>query len=99
MNETNETLDRRHALTTAVTIAREAGGLLMDGFGREKQIERKSSALDWVTQFDKASEELIVGRLLLESGADLRYVGTACPKTEFSKLDADWLEAHGVHVE
>ncbi|MCW5846462.1 MAG: inositol monophosphatase [Anaerolineae bacterium] len=63
MNETNETLDRRHALTTAVTIAREAGGLLMDGFGREKQIERKSSALDWVTQFDKASEELIVGRL------------------------------------
>ncbi len=63
MNETNDIFDARQALTTAVAIAREAGALLMDGFGREKEIERKSSALDWVTQFDKASEELIVGRL------------------------------------
>ena len=63
MTELQQEFDRRQALATAVAIAREAGALLMDGFGREKQIERKSSALDWVTQFDKASEELIVGRL------------------------------------
>ena len=43
--------------------------------------------------------ELIVGRLLKESGADLRYVGTACPKTRWNAGDADWLAAHGVHVE
>jgi len=43
--------------------------------------------------------ELIVGRLLKESGADLRYVGTACPRTPWSEADADWLTAHGVHVE
>jgi chlorophyllide a reductase subunit Y len=43
--------------------------------------------------------ELIVGRLLKESGADLRYVGTACPKTRWNAEDADWLAAHGVHVE
>lgn len=43
--------------------------------------------------------ELIVGRLLRESGADLRYVGTACPKTPWNARDAEWLEAHGVHVE
>ena len=43
--------------------------------------------------------ELIVGRLLVESGADLRYVGTACPRTRFSEADRDWLEAHGVHVQ
>ena len=43
--------------------------------------------------------ELLVGRLLIESGADLRYVGTACPKTKWSADDADWLEAHGVHVQ
>jgi chlorophyllide a reductase subunit Y len=43
--------------------------------------------------------ELIVGRLLKESGADLRYVGTACPKTKWNEGDADWLQAHGVHVE
>jgi len=43
--------------------------------------------------------ELLVGRLLVESGADLRYVGTACPKTPYSKDDAEWLRAHGVHVQ
>ena len=42
--------------------------------------------------------ELIVARLLVECGADLRYVGTACPKTRWSQEDADWLEAHGVLV-
>ncbi|MEQ8858867.1 MAG: chlorophyllide a reductase subunit Y [Pseudomonadales bacterium] len=42
--------------------------------------------------------ELLVGRLLVESGADLRYVGTACPKTPHSETDREWLEAHGVHV-
>jgi chlorophyllide a reductase subunit Y len=42
--------------------------------------------------------ELLVGRLLVESGADLRYVGTACAKSRFSEADRDWLEAHGVMV-
>lgn len=43
--------------------------------------------------------ELLVGRLLVESGADLRYVGTACPRTAWSEADRDWLEARGVHVQ
>lgn len=42
--------------------------------------------------------ELIVGRLLVESGADLRYVGTACPRTPWSADDHAWLTAHGVEV-
>ncbi|MEM9693447.1 MAG: chlorophyllide a reductase subunit Y [Myxococcota bacterium] len=42
--------------------------------------------------------ELIVGRLLVEAGADLRYVGTACPRTPWSEADCAWLEQHGVHV-
>ena len=42
--------------------------------------------------------ELIVGRLLVESGADLRYVGTACPRTPCSEADLEWLQAHGVEV-
>jgi chlorophyllide a reductase subunit Y len=42
--------------------------------------------------------ELIVARLLVESGADLRYVGTACPRTPWSERDCDWLEQHGVEV-
>jgi chlorophyllide a reductase subunit Y len=43
--------------------------------------------------------ELLVGRLLVESGADLRYVGTACPRTRWSEPDRDWLEAKGVRVQ
>ncbi|MGU3540979.1 chlorophyllide a reductase subunit Y [Methylobacterium sp. A54F] len=42
--------------------------------------------------------ELLVGRLLVESGADLRYVGTACPRTAHSEADLDWLESRGVQV-
>jgi chlorophyllide a reductase subunit Y len=43
--------------------------------------------------------ELLVARLLIESGADVRYVGTACPKTPWSAADLDWLEAKGVQVQ
>ncbi|WP_315810498.1 chlorophyllide a reductase subunit Y [Bradyrhizobium sp. SZCCHNR3107] len=43
--------------------------------------------------------ELLVGRLLVESGADLRYVGTACPRTRWSEADCAWLESRGVRVQ
>jgi len=43
--------------------------------------------------------ELLVGRLLVEAGAQLHYVGTACPKTPHNELDAAWLQAHGVEVQ
>ena len=42
--------------------------------------------------------ELLVARLLIESGADVPYVGTACPRTQWSEADADWLRAHGATV-
>lgn len=42
--------------------------------------------------------ELLVARLLIESGADVPYVGTACPKTPWSAADADWLRSKGVTV-
>jgi chlorophyllide a reductase subunit Y len=43
--------------------------------------------------------ELLVARLLVESGADVRYVGTACPKTRWSDPDREWLEAKGVQIQ
>ncbi len=43
--------------------------------------------------------ELLVARLLIESGADVPYVGTACPRTRWSDPDREWLMAKGVHVE
>jgi chlorophyllide a reductase subunit Y len=42
--------------------------------------------------------ELLVARLLVESGADVRYVGTACPSTPWSAVDRDWLAAKGITV-
>ncbi|MEO1539822.1 MAG: chlorophyllide a reductase subunit Y [Pseudomonadota bacterium] len=42
--------------------------------------------------------ELLVARLLIESGANVPYVGTAAPKTRWSEADRDWLEAHGATV-
>lgn len=42
--------------------------------------------------------ELLVARLLVESGADLRYVGTACPRTKWSEPDREWLESKGIKV-
>jgi chlorophyllide a reductase subunit Y len=42
--------------------------------------------------------ELLVARLLIESGARVPYVGTACHKTPQSEADRDWLEAHGAKV-
>ena len=43
--------------------------------------------------------ELLVGRLLIEAGADLRYVGTACPRTRWSDADRIWLESKGVQIQ
>lgn len=43
--------------------------------------------------------ELLVARLLIESGAEVPYVGTACPRTPWSAPDAEWLAARGCHVQ
>jgi chlorophyllide a reductase subunit Y len=42
--------------------------------------------------------ELLVARLLIESGADVAYVGTACARNEWSEPDRAWLESKGVAV-
>jgi 3,8-divinyl chlorophyllide a/chlorophyllide a reductase subunit Y len=43
--------------------------------------------------------ELLVARLLVESGAHVPYVGTACPRTPWSESDRVWLEERGTHVQ
>ncbi len=42
--------------------------------------------------------ELLVARLLIESGAEVPYVGTACARNEWSQADREWLEARGCVV-
>lgn len=43
--------------------------------------------------------ELLVARLLIESGAEVPYVGSACPATPWSAPDLEWLKARGVRVQ
>lgn len=52
-----------------------------------------------ITMSGYEGSELLVARLLVESGADVRYVGTACPRTPYSDADRQWLEARGVHIQ
>lgn len=42
--------------------------------------------------------ELLAARLLVESGADVRYVGTACARNAWSDADREWLKAKGIRV-
>ena len=42
--------------------------------------------------------ELLVARLLIESGLTVKYVGTACPRTKQSMVDEEWLKQKGVSV-
>jgi chlorophyllide a reductase subunit Y len=52
-----------------------------------------------VTVSGYEGSELLVARLLVECGAEVPYVGTACPRTPWSQHDREWLESKGVHVE
>lgn len=51
-----------------------------------------------VTLSGYEGSELLVARLLVECGADVRYVGTACPRTPWSEPDRVWLADRGVEV-
>jgi chlorophyllide a reductase subunit Y len=52
-----------------------------------------------ITMSGYEGSELLVARLLVESGADVRYVGSACPSTPWSEEDRQWLQAKGVQVQ
>jgi len=54
--------------------------------------------LGTITLSGYEGSELLVARLLIESGADVPYVGTACPRTPWNADDQEWLEARGVKV-
>lgn len=52
-----------------------------------------------VTVSGYEGSELLVARVLVEAGAEVPYVGTACPRTPWSEPDREWLAARGVHVQ
>lgn len=55
--------DLEHARRIAEEIARDAGAILMQGWGTRPAVEFKSDDIDLVTEFDRRSEALIVSRL------------------------------------
>jgi chlorophyllide a reductase subunit Y len=64
-----------------------------------KQSLARSPIKGRITVSGYEGSELLVARLLIESGAEVPYVGTACPKTPWSESDCQWLEAHGTTVQ
>ena len=57
---------------------------------------RQAPIVGTITLSGYEGSELLVARLLIESGADVPYVGTACASTAMESADdAAWLEAHG----
>jgi 3,8-divinyl chlorophyllide a/chlorophyllide a reductase subunit Y len=59
----------------------------------------KSPIRGRITVSGYEGSELLVARLLVESGAEVPYVGSACPQTPWSAPDLAWLQARGVHVQ
>lgn len=66
--------------------------------GQIKEIIKANPINARVTLSGYEGSELLVARLLVECGADLRYVGTACAATAWSADDRAWLENRGVEV-
>lgn len=64
-----------------------------------REVLASSSINGRITLSGYEGSELLVGRLLIECGADLKYVGSACPATPWNRVDADWLRSKGVQVQ
>jgi chlorophyllide a reductase subunit Y len=76
-----------------IDVARNQALTQMRGLLMQKPISGR------ITLSGYEGSELLVGRLLIECGADLRYVGSACPATEWNAHDIEWLKAKGVQVQ
>ena len=55
--------DLQHARLVAEDVARDAGRLLLEGWGTRPSVEFKSEDINLVTEFDRRSEALVVSRL------------------------------------
>ena len=81
----------------------EAGGTIPYRRGVRPRATRAALAANRldsrITLSGYEGSELLVARLLIEAGATIPYVGTACPRTPWSDADRDWLEARGTHVQ
>jgi myo-inositol-1(or 4)-monophosphatase len=87
---------------TVIEIARTAGAVLRDGLHSTRRIERKSAAIDLVTDIDLASEQVILAglrehfpghRVVTEEAGDDQLQSTYC--WVIDPLDGTTNYAHG----
>jgi 3,8-divinyl chlorophyllide a/chlorophyllide a reductase subunit Y len=87
------------AIGAAYNVAPEAIAAAQNAFGPAIKAALAANPIKGrITLSGYEGSELLVARLLIESGADVQYVGTALPRTEWSEPDRAWLEAKGVAV-
>jgi 3,8-divinyl chlorophyllide a/chlorophyllide a reductase subunit Y len=87
------------AIGAAYNVAPEAIAAAQNAFGPAIKGALAANPIKGrITLSGYEGSELLVARLLIESGADVQYVGTACARTEWSEPDRAWLEAKGVAV-
>ncbi|AWB48048.1 chlorophyllide a reductase subunit Y [Gemmobacter aquarius] len=93
------TMDWLAAIGDAYGVAADRVAAAQNGFGEAiKQALADNPVKGRITLSGYEGSELLVARLLIESGADVAYVGTACARNEWSEPDRAWLEAKGVAV-
>jgi len=94
------TVDWLKAVGEAAGIDAESVGRAVDAAATRVKGVLESSPMKGTIQISGyEGSELLVARLLIEAGAEVPYVGTALPETEWSAPDLAWLEAHGCHVQ
>jgi 3,8-divinyl chlorophyllide a/chlorophyllide a reductase subunit Y len=87
------------AIGAAYNVAPEAIAAAQNAFGPAIKVALAANPIKGrITLSGYEGSELLVARLLIESGADVQYVGTACARSDWSEPDRAWLEAKGVAV-
>ncbi|MGL4237301.1 chlorophyllide a reductase subunit Y [Tabrizicola sp.] len=93
------TMDWLAAIGAAYDVAPERIAAAQNAFGPAIKGALAANPIKGrITLSGYEGSELLVARLLIESGADVPYIGTACAKNEWSEADRNWLESKGCVV-
>ena len=94
------TMDWLAAIADAYNVAPAQLAAAQNAFGPAIKAALAASRITGrITLSGYEGSELLVARLLIESGAEVPYVGTACARTDWSAADRDWLTARGTVVQ
>lgn len=93
------TMEWLAAIGAAYNVAPEMIAAAQNAFGPAIKAALAANPIKGrITLSGYEGSELLVARLLIESGADVPYVGTACARNKWSAADRAWLEAKGTVV-